>query len=321
MGKRLFTKRELLRKLVEFSKKVNKSRISKTDLDKDKAFPSSATYKRYFGSWSNALKLAKLKSGIITGRPQDKEIIIPDKALDIINGELLGDGSMPLGGEYKSNAYFEHSTANIDYGKYLYNKLKNYVPLLNSSYCPKRNKRCNIQFRTRSRVNIAWTKIRNKWYINGKKIIPNDLILTKEVCLHWYLGDGYSEDKTCKFSTCGFTKKENEKLCELLLNIGFKSNINKRSGGYYIIRMRRSSSFKFLDWLGPCPAKGYEHRWNIGEKSKLLTKKDLETAFKKFNKSVTRKEFDADKDVPSSITAIRLFGSWNKAKEFYYENK
>lgn len=95
--------------LVNILKNLNKQNISINEIDKNINVPSSSTFKRYFGSWSNALKCAGLNTGIITGRPQDEEIIINDKVLEIINGELLGDGCLSLSGSYKTNANFQHS--------------------------------------------------------------------------------------------------------------------------------------------------------------------------------------------------------------------
>lgn len=240
--------------LINCLKSLNLDHISKRIVDENKDIPSSSTFAKYFGNWGKAIEAANLKTGKITGRPQDEKIIIPDHLIEIINGELLGDGCIYLSGSYKTNGCFCHSTKNIEYGKYLYNKLKE-IPLLK----PEITKRDN-QFRTRSTTNIAWTEIYNKWYVNGKKIVPDDIVLTKETCRHWYLGDGYFE-KTCKISTCGFTKEEVEKLAYLLTTIGFKAAANKRSGGYYVIRLSRYSYLDFLNWIDGF-TKGYEHRWN-----------------------------------------------------------
>jgi len=256
-----YTKKELARHLIDFSKQSGKTNVSKKDIDNAPLTPSSATYKRYFGSWNKAIQFVDLKMGLITGRPQNKELTINDKAIEVINGELLGDGCISF--PNTSNTCFSHSTANIEYGKYLYNKLNILeVKLLNQEFLPSRNGG-KPQFRTRSTTNIMWTKLHHKWYTNRRKIIPSDLILTKEVCLHWYLGDGYFENGTCKISTCGFSYEENKRLAHMLTVLGFKTTINKRSGGYHVIRLSKYSFQCFLDWIGRCPFSGYEHRWGL----------------------------------------------------------
>lgn len=261
-----FTKGQLIGYLVEFSINNNTINISKKDIDENKLYPSSATFSRYFGSWRKAIQEAGLETGVITGRPQDPSILLNEHALEIINGELLGDGCLSLSGSYKSNACFQHSTANINYGEYLYDKLnKESVPLLNKEFLSARNGK--PQFRTRSTTNQFWTELHNKWYNMGIKAVPDDIKLTKETCLHWYLGDGYFEHKTSKFSTCGFNKDECKMLSKMLTDIGFVANINKRSGGYYVIRFSKYSYQDFLEWIGPCPVKGYEHRWGTNDAS------------------------------------------------------
>jgi hypothetical protein len=261
MGK--YTHQELIKKLADWAMKKGTKHVSKMDIDADHDMPGSATFKRYFGSWTAALNVAGLEPGIITGRPQDPMISVSSNCLDIINGELLGDCSLSRLCNDKGNTCFSHSTSNIDYGKYLYNKLKtNDIPLLKEEFLPARNNG-RPQFRTRTTTNKYWTELRRRWYPNGKKIVPIDLCLTKEVCLHWYLGDGYFEQGTSKISTCGFSYEENKYLSEMLTAMGFKATVNRRSGGYYIIRFSKYSFQSFLNWIGSCPVIGYEHRWGV----------------------------------------------------------
>lgn len=238
--------------LLDILKKNFTDVISKSKLDKREDLPGSATYVRYFGSWSNAIKAAGLKSKS-GGKGCDNEYEISEQDACIINGELLGDGSIVWSGANKKSCCFSHSTANIEYGKYLYNKLS--FPLLKEEITKR-----DGQFRTRSKSNIVWNDWRNKWY-GEIKIVPKDLILNSDVILHWYLGDGYLEKGTACFSTCGFRAEDIDFLVELLNNYGFKCNKNKRSGGYYIIRLSREGSCKLLKEVS-CPG-FYTHKWNL----------------------------------------------------------
>lgn len=51
---------------------------------------------------------------------------------------------------------------------------------------------------------------RQRWYPNGKKIVPRDLRLTPAVLLHWFCGDGRGGDRkgTLGFCTDGFTVED-----------------------------------------------------------------------------------------------------------------
>lgn len=258
MGK--FTHQELISRLTALAVKKRTTHISKMDVDVDLDTPGSATFKRYFGSWTAALHAAGLEHGIITGRPQDPPTDISDEALEILDGELLGDGSVS---HTQTNACFSHTMANLNYAKLLYDKLKTVgLPLLALEPVPARNGG-KPQLRTRTSCNISFTTLRHRWYPDGKKIVPPDLRLTKTMCLHWYLGDGYIEQGTVKLSTCGFTEIEVIRLAAMLTDLGFKSSRNRRSGGHFVVRMSKEASPRFLQWIGSCPAEGYEHKWNL----------------------------------------------------------
>jgi len=312
-----FTQKELVEKLLAFSDKVGSRNLSKSMIDKDPDMPGSVTFKRYFGSWSKALSAAKLEAGIITGRPHDPPILLSKKALDIIEGELLGDGSIEQSG------CFAHSTANWFYSDFLRQSLYNCgVPLKNEEFLPARNKG-KPQKRVRSSSNITFGELRKLWYPQSIKVIPANIFLNRTRCLHWYLGDGYIEQNTVKFSTCGFTKGEVEKLARLLTELGFRSARNNHSGGYNIIRMSRLVAPAFLEWIGPCPVSGYEHKWKIVPKRQRISKEQIIQAVENCmgtNTNISRSCFDRQGEF-SSVTAIRLFGSWNAAKKIVLEAK
>lgn len=250
----MFSKNELIKSLQELSKIKNSKNISKKDVDENVNSYSSSTYKRHFGSWSNALKEAGLKTGIITGRPQSPFINLSSKALEIIEGELLGDGSLTSS---RVNSSFEHSTANIDYGKYLYKLLqKEIVPLGKPEILVGRNGG-NPQFRTRTICNKTFTELRGKWYPFGKKIIPEDIKLTSTECLHWFLGDGSGGSGLVLHTNC-FSNKDIEILRNRLYNIGIKTSIHSRNRIYIF----KNYADIFLKYIGECPVKGYNHKWN-----------------------------------------------------------
>lgn len=244
-------------KLIYYLKSLNREHVSQSYVDSLPNIPCSSTYKRVFGSWSNALCAAGLKGGLITGRPVDPPIMLTKRACDIIYGELLGDGSLT---SYSSNSLFEHSTANFSYSNLLFSELKSEGLLLNQTLVPSRNG-SNEQLKIRTVSNITFSKMRKEWY-HKIKIIPEWLELNKIIARHWYYGDGYIDNNRVYLSTCGFTKDQNIFLSELLNKIGFFSEVLKRSGGYYIIRLKKRSDRDFLHWIGP-PINGYYHRWKL----------------------------------------------------------
>lgn len=262
MSDKKYTKEYLIKSLIDLSNRKNSISLSKEDVDCDLLTPSSATYKRYFGNWSVALDQAGLKTGIITGRPQDDPIFLTEKAIEILSGELLGDGHMSSSG---SNSGFQHSTANIEYGNFVYNKLKEQnVPLLEPEIIPERNNG-KKQFRTRTSCNVSFSELREKWYINGVKVVPKDLELTAEMSLHWFLGDGTLDGSgVILISTCNFLKEDVDFLVEKLNKLGIKSSVN-RDGKYYLVRIWKNSVKDFFNYIGPCPIESYGYKWGKGK--------------------------------------------------------
>jgi hypothetical protein len=258
----MMDKDKLIDALRQLAKRLNTENISKSMMDADRDTPCSSSYKRVFGSWGNAISLAGLKTGKITGRPWDPPIFVSDRAVEIIEGELLGDGSLeatPTSG----NSGFVHSTANFHYSIYLEQALLKSDISVSSETLPPRKINGKMQRRIRTPSNQSFRQMLLDWYPLGIKIVPEKLILTKTKCLHWYLGDGYVGGKNSRFSTCGFTWGEVHRLAEMLGKLGFKTSVDRHSGGYPVLRLLTAASRDFLDWIGPCPVIGYEHRWNL----------------------------------------------------------
>jgi hypothetical protein len=64
-------------------------------------------------------------------------------------------------------------------------------------------------------------QIKQRWYPNGKKIIPKDLVLAPITVMNWYLGDGSSHISSyrnmyAQLSTQGFCDEGVEQLGDLL---------------------------------------------------------------------------------------------------------
>ena len=254
-------KDKLIDALQQLAKRLNTENISQSVIDADRNTSCSSSYKRVFGSWGNAISLAGLKTGKITGRPCDPPIIISNEASEILEGELLGDGGLEPT-KTLGNPGFVHSTANFHYSIYLEQTLYKAGISVHSEILPSRNNG-KKQRRIRTPNNQSFRQLLLDWYPQGVKVVPENLILTKEKCLHWYLGDGYVECKSSKLSTCGFTWDEVHRLAEMMRVLGFKASVDRHSGDYPVLRLLTAASRDFLDWIGPCPVIGYEHRWNL----------------------------------------------------------
>ena len=180
--------------------------------------------------------------------------MLSDAAIEIMEGELLGDGGLESSAT-SGNPGFAHSTANFCYSCYLEKSLADKDLYTNVELLPSRNGG-KPQRRICTPNNQAFRSLLARWYPQGTKVVPEDLVLTRIKCLHWYLGDGYVEKKNAKLSTCGFTWDEVRHLVVMLGTLGFRASVDRHSGGYPVMRLLTKDSLAFLEWLGKYPVEG-----------------------------------------------------------------
>lgn len=111
---------------------------------------------------------------------------------------------------------------------------------------------------------------RERWYPgNARKIVPPDFKVTPTSMMAAYLGDG-STGRTSPsliLAMYGYTWLEVDRhLVEPLRAIGFSvghyaCKTQGRGGGQ--IGFARASMQDFLDWIGPCPVRSYDYKWQI----------------------------------------------------------
>lgn len=148
-------------------------------------------------------------------------------------------------------------------------KISENIKLLKPSNICKRKHGGNYEMSTRQLIS---PEFRNKWYPNGIKTIPKDLKLTPITCLYWYLDDGCLDkhNGTIILNTQGFLVKNLKEIIlsqiEEILNCKNKVKIHMWKCGLNrkpIIRIPRRYTKKFLEYIGKCPVKEFEYKWNI----------------------------------------------------------
>lgn len=202
---------------------------------------------------------------------RSRHVNLSGKALEFLNGELLGDGH--LNHDCKRTSSFVRSSK---YKKYLTcvkkqlssfgirsGRIRRYLDLkLKSRW---------FDFSSRRYVELRY--LQEKWYRPSTKeerkvwprrkftkIVPLDLELTPLTCLQWYLGDGTVQDKSLALSTMGFAREEVSLLCQLLERLGFKATVHTNNS----IWIWKRSAQDFLDYIGYCPEKIssiYKYKW------------------------------------------------------------
>jgi len=184
------------------------------------------------------------------------------KAIEWINGELLGDGC--LVSQYQYSARFVYGSKYLEYIEYIKNTLDSFgINITGKIYKKQDKKRGNISYGYTSRAYEELAPIHKQWYPNGKKIVPKNIKLTPLTLRQHYIGDGSLNHKKHNkpyviLSTCGFTIPDVEWLVKYLFRLGFKAI---RWPSRNIIGISTYSTKDFINYIGECPVKCYQYKW------------------------------------------------------------
>jgi hypothetical protein len=205
----------------------------------------------------------------IKKKSRNPPVSFTEKQTKILEGLLLSDGHIDA--NYVSGRY----TQGCKYSEFL-EHIKNALPLRWSPLWHDKKWNCH-HMKSRFTPNLLET--RKKWYPNGKKAVPKDLILSEETLLYWFLGDGsirfqnraknpMSKTFEIKLATDSFSKSDNIFLISQLEGLGIKSSLLGRNQ----IRILAKSNAKFFKLIGNPPVQCYEYKWR-GIKSQQKQKK------------------------------------------------
>ncbi len=205
------------------------------------------------------------------------DIPISGELMDIISGNLLGDGSIVNKHSGRSACYL-HGSKHREYIEWLkwvfrkhgYETGKIYEVSAQTLEVADRVARFSRVFKLASQATPSLKGIRDKWYPADIKRVPEDLRLNRTVLLHWYLGDGClgfrGRGRTrpmIVLATNSFPLEDQHKLQDKLLALDIKSSIVQSRGGYGY-RLHVNDVAPFFAVLGECPrelAQVYGYKW------------------------------------------------------------
>lgn len=180
-----------------------------------------------------------------------------DLQLEIVNGLLLGDGSIPDTKRPYKRLSVTRQIKDRGYMFWHYEIMQDFFgtpPKYFKSYHNKA-KKFYEGYACRTKSGKLFQVYRNKWYVNGKKIVPKDIVITPYVLLVWFLDDGCiikkSNHLTIKFATDGFSKEDTEFLAHLLLKtFNIELGIYKNGNGF-ILKGSTKPAKKIIDIIEP----------------------------------------------------------------------
>lgn len=197
------------------------------------------------------------------GRDQYANNIDFEYFQEILIGELLGDGC--LNQSSKSSVRFRYNTASKEYCCWLKNELEKYGMKFGPLYFHRNG--CT-EMRSISYRNLK--TLYDKWYIDKQKIIPDDLLITPKILLHWYIGDGFlKKNKGCKLKyPCLATNcflLYNDLLIKKFKDIGISFKKYKVGDSYALMINKKDDIVKFFNFMekpNETVFKIYGYKWD-----------------------------------------------------------
>jgi hypothetical protein len=209
-------------------------------------------------------------------RSQHNNVPLSKNALDIIEGELLGDGFI---GMTPCQSYFKLRTADPEYANWLLKcLLAEEVPIVpcgmakQEIWTDKKGKE-HISFVVRTQATVQFGDLRHKWYDGRRKRIPHDLELNPVRILHWWVGDG-SVRKGCSavFCTDCFNLEEHRLLIDKMNIFGLHAVIEKGVGKKknHLRLYLPSQACELIEQIGTCPFESMSHKWNVRPHGRIM---------------------------------------------------
>ena len=165
---------------------------------------------------------------------------LTDRQNQILVGSLLGDGHLEFARKNTHNSRFRKGQKHQfqAYQESLFSELNPYSKTIkNYIKKPRRiGKQTKLYVENETLVytcsHPVFSELRKKWYIDHKKIVPKDIIITPIVLAYWFCDDGCRGDNHATLYTQGFSKEENEMLSLYLeRDTGIKATVIKARVG------------------------------------------------------------------------------------------
>ncbi len=219
---------------------------------------------------------------------QSNYVDLSFKAIEFIEGELLGDGHLEIQSKY--SARYSHGSKYKEYVEWLSEMFNSFGVKQTGKIYQNFNKErlldghffsgswaYNYASLSYPELLTLWkrwyrpstSKDAKQWKHLYKyiKIVPRDIELTPLVCRQWYIGDGslshYKRGKsrdTIKLSTKGFLVEDIDFLVIELKKLGFKATRQLSDNNIYI---STESTPAFLKYIGDCPIDCYRYKWEL----------------------------------------------------------
>lgn len=171
--------------------------------------------------------------------------VLSDEQQEVLEGLMLGDGCLfKYRPTHKAYLAICRQTTDREYLEYHRMIFEPFIvqPVVDKSVFDNRTQKTYFSSILVTRHNDAMESTYKRWYKNGVKQVPNDIVLTPTIISTWFCDDGWIgfSSKSCKslklkISTHGFAHNDVIRLSEMLSDrycAGFR--VNKDGNASYI---------------------------------------------------------------------------------------
>lgn len=192
--------------------------------------------------WTRA-ELIKNGEHILSSFPKANK-----EQLEVLIGSLLGDGHLRTKTEGKTAVFSEgHSPKQEHYLRLKANVLENLGANVSYTEPNKKQKIPYGKYQLHTKTNPYLGELREKFYKNGKKVLPRKLIeenFSDRVLAIWFMDDGttYVNNSieglkySCEIATNSFTQDDINWLCALLAKNGIYAHTTKKSNRIFLTK-------------------------------------------------------------------------------------
>lgn len=165
------------------------------------------------------------------------------KQKSLVEGCLLGKGFINC----QNKLILKKKIEETGYLKYLFNELDSVVLSLRDYSTGINDYSFTYQVLSTKPI---FSSLKNKWYLNNRKIVPRDLILNKTILAHWYFQSGqYLPKRKILFLKGSFSKDDFLFLISRLeTDLDIFASLNKCKNKFRI-RVRASSINKLINLI------------------------------------------------------------------------
>lgn len=234
-------------------------------------------YQKYWGELLTSKEIADIvgcseatprdwlqKHGIPLRSRQRPNVVskgISNRTIEILEGELLGDGNIRAKPKEPLSASFRYGTASKQYRDWLADWLREqgYETTTASQEQSLDGYGVYDSYRLRTRQYISLARLYRRWYTADGRRVPENLRISPVMLRHWFIGDG-SHSGRLALHTEGFSARCRERLIQQLAMVGIRATA--QSTGELLIW--KESKERFFDYMADLPKElenVYGYKW------------------------------------------------------------